>query len=317
MFPGRTCCIERRGGVCFVRMPGDCERQEIPRTLAWFLSQLDGKTDPHTILPDYSKRQIRKLIFALEENEYVTTKRWDCTLFPFQCKRYFAPGRASIAVRRWCLLLSGALLLAWLPVLVVGLRHLLAFDITDSGSMILGFILGTAVGLLLHETAHALSCVAANGRLFFAGVMTQMLILPCAFVHIDYVRLPRAARIQTILAGVEMNFFLAGLGFCLMSVSWGDFWLLFGLANLFLALLNSGIYYYGLDGARALSELLGTDASLSLDILSKHFVRRVIRKRVGATGRARIAVARVLSVLQLGVLAVLILNIKEIVSWFL
>lgn len=315
MYPGRTCCIERsEDGRCFARMPGDRERQEIPRALAWFLSQLDGKTDPHTILPDFSPRQIRKLISMLEEKEYVTTKRWTFSLFPLQCKRYFAPGRASVAVRRWCLLASGALLLLCIPMLMIGLRRFFALDMTDGGSTLLGYILGTVVGLLLHEAAHALSCIGFNGYCFYSGVMMQMFVLPCAFIEIDYVRLPRAARIQTTMAGVEMNFLLAGLAFCLMPVCFGDFWLSAGLSSLFLGLLNLGIYYVGLDGAKALSELLGTDVSLSLDILSKYSVRRAIRKKAGATGRARIAVARVLSLLQIGVVTVLILNLREVFS---
>lgn len=315
MYPVCTCIISREDKHYYVRRPGEKERREVSRDFARFLTGLDGKTDPRSLVPSFSKEQMEKLLSMLDEMEYITTRRWNGSLLSAQITLWFAPRVIPAAVRRVCRAFSMALMFIWLPVLVVGLMQFLSANWTDGGSDTLGIILGLLMGLILHEAAHAISCVGLGGRLVRTGLFIQFVLIPGAFVEVDYIFLPRAARVHMLLSGVEMNFLLAGLAFLAGAVVWGDCLAMAGLMNLGLGLLNLGVYYFGMDGGKALTELIGVNLDLSEAILSKHTARQTIRKRAGVSGRARIAAVHILSVMQLGILSILILNIKEVLSW--
>lgn len=315
MFPVCVCAIEQKDGVCYLRKTAETERLEVPRSLARFLSRLDGKTDPLALAPGFSIEQMDELLSMLEELHYIRSRRWNHSLFIAQITLWFAPRRIPAAVRRVCRAISMALMSVWLPVLIVGLLQFLRGNWVDGGNGTLGAVLGLLVGIAFHEAGHAVSCVGLGGRLVRAGVCSQLAVIPGAFVEVDYVRLPRAARVHILLSGVETNFLLAGLACSIGVVLWGDFFILFGAVNIMLGMLNLGIYFIALDGGKALEELLGVDLELSEKILTEHRVRRAIRKRAGATGSARIAASQILCVLQFGILSLLIINLKEVLSW--
>lgn len=315
MYPVCVCSIEQnKEGVCFLRKTGETERQEVPRALARFLARLDGKTDPLALVPGFPKEEMDKHLSALEEMDYITTRRRNGSLLSAQLTLWFAPRHVPAAVRRTCRALSLLLAVICFPVLIIGLRQLLHGNWVDGGSDTLGIVLGLLMGMVFHEAGHAFSCVGLGGRLIRAGLLTQLILFPGAFVELDYIQLPRAARVHILLSGVEMNFLLAGLAFLIGAVVWGDFFAMYGLMNAAMALFNLGVYYFALDGARALEELLG-DLKLSEAILERRTVRQTIRRRAGVSGRARIAAVQILSVMQLSILSILILNIKEVLSW--
>lgn len=293
----------------------EMERRKVPRSLALYLAQLDGKTDPHTPAPQCTAEQMDELLSMLKKMGYITDTRRSGVFFAAQNTLWFAPRRIPAAVRRVCRVISMTLLFIWLPVLIVGMIQLLRVNWTDGGSSTLGVVLGLLAGIVFHEAGHAVSCVGLGGRLVRAGVCSQLIVIPGAFVEVDYIRLPRAARIHTLLSGVEANFLLAGLAFLASVIVWGDCFAMFGLMNLMLGFLNSGVYFIALDGGRALEELIGADLNLSEKILEEHRARRTIRRRAGITGSARIAATHVLCVLQLGILSLVILNLKEVISW--
>ena len=315
MYPVCVCAIEQnKEGICYLRKNGETERLEVPRALARFLARLDGKTDPHALLPGFSKEQKEELLSMLEEKGYIRTRRWNRSFLAAQVALWFAPRHIPAAVRRACKTISLLLAILWLPVLIFGLLQLLHGNWTDGGSDTLGIVLGLAAGLVLHEAGHAVSCVGLGGRLVCAGLLTQFFVIPGAYVEVDDVRLSRSERVHMLLSGVEMNFLLAGLAFLAGTIVWGDCLAMAGMMNATLALLNLGIYYFGMDGARALEELMG-DLDLSEAILTRRTARQTIRRRAGVSGRARIAAVHILSVMQLGILSILILNIKEVLSW--
>ena len=316
MYPVCVCAIEQnQSGACFLRKNGEINRLEVPRALARFLARLDGKTDPYELAPNFSREQMNKLLSMLEEMEYITTKCWNGSLLSAQITLlWLAQRRIPAAVRRICKALSMLLAVSWLPILILGLIQFLNGNWGYSGSGTLGIVLGFLLGIPLHEMAHAAICVGAGGRLVRAGVLTQFILIPGAFVELDYVHLPRSARIHTLMSGVEVNALMAGLAFLAGSQAWGEFYTSFGLANLIFAIINLGTYFIGLDGAKALSELIGSELDLSLDILLDYPTRASLRKQ-GITGRARIAATQILSASQFAILVILILNLKEILSW--
>lgn len=316
MYPVCICAIEQnKEGVCYLRKTGETKRQAVRDEVAWFLSRLDGKTDPHALLPGLSTEQMDELLSALKEQGFVLDSRWNGSFLMPQLTLWFIPRRVPAAVRRVCRAISMALLFVWLPVLIAGMMQILRANWTDGGSSTLGMVLGLLAGVVFHEAGHAVSCIGFGGRVTRVGVCAQLIVIPGAFVEVDYIRLPRAARIHTVLSGVEMNFLLAGAAGLAGVVICGKFFAMFGLMNAMLGLLNQGVYFIGLDGAKALEELIGADLSLSEKILEEHRARRTIRRRGGVTGRARIAATHVLCVLQLGILSLVIINLKDVISW--
>lgn len=315
VYPVCVCSIEQnKEGGCFLRKTGEKERLGVPRTIARFLARLDGKTDPHALLPGFSEEEMDKLLSMLEENEYIRTRRWNGSFLAAQVTLWFAPRHIPAAVRRACKTISLLLAVTWLPVLIFGLLQFLHGNWADGGSETLGIVLGLLAGIVLHEAGHAVSCVGFGGRLVCAGLLSQFFVIPGAYVEVDHVRLSRSERVHLLLSGVEMNFLLAGLSLLVGTIAWGDCLTMAGLMNVVFGLLNIGIYYSGMDGAKALEELMG-DQALSEAILTRRTARQTIRRRAGVSGRARIAAVHILSVLQLGILAILILNFKEMLSW--
>ena len=316
MYPICLCCIEKdKSGAFFLRKTGETKRKKVSPARACFLYHLDGKTDPYTLAPGLSAEQVDELLAELKEQGFVSDSRWNGSFLMPQFTLWFVPRRIPAAVRRACRAISTALLFVWLPVLIVGMMQILNGSWVDSGSSTLGAVLGLLAGVVFHEAGHAVSCIGFGGRLVRVGVCSQLIVIPGAFVEVDYVLLPRAARTQTMLSGVEMNFLLAGAAGLAGVVIWGEFFAMFGLMNAMLGLLNQGVYFIGLDGAKALGELIGADLSLSEKILEEHRARRTIRRRGGVTGRARIAATHVLCVLQLGILSLVIINLKDVISW--
>ena len=316
MYPVCVCAIEQnKEGVCFLRKTGETKRLEVPRALARFLARLDGKTDPHELLPGFSEEEMDKLLSMLEDMEnIITTRRWNGSFLMPQLTLWFAPRHIPAAVRRACKTISLLLAVAWLPVLIFGLLQFLHGNWADGGSETLGIVLGLLAGIVLHEAGHAVSCVGFGGRLVCAGLLSQFFVIPGAYVEVDDVRLSRSERVHMLLSGVDMNFLLAGLSLLAGTIAWGDCLTMAGLMNVVFGLLNIGIYYFGMDGAKALEELMGNQ-DLSEAILARRTARQTIRRRAGVSGRARIAAVHILSVLQLGILSILILNFKEVLSW--
>lgn len=186
-------------------------------------------------------------------------------------------------------------------------------------NILLGSIGGIFLGTILHESAHAFSCLSdENGRVFEAGVMLNGMFLG-AYVLIDESEIKsNTKRAQINLAGVEMNLLLAGV--LMILATFGNFlgpWkvaLLFAaLQNVFLVLMNLA-FTEGLDGEHALSSLFGgfvvDAAKANLSVLFDR-QRRVDYFAVhGICGAANICVSLVILVFQFIVPLVVVADIS-------
>lgn len=222
-------------------------------------------------------------------------------------------------------ILNFLLCILFLPVFAYGLYCIFAYENTWGMeyptilNILLGSIGGIFLGTILHESAHAFSCLSdENGRVFEAGVMLNGMFLG-AYVLIDESEIKsNTKRAQINLAGVEMNLLLAGV--LMILATFGNFlgpWkvaLLFAaLQNVFLVLMNLA-FTEGLDGEHALSSLFGgfvvDAAKANLSVLFDR-QRRVDYFAVhGICGAANICVSLVILVFQFIVPLVVVADIS-------
>ena len=124
--------------------------------------------------------------------------------------------------------------------------------------LIAGFLMGAVLGITLHELSHAASAVHYGAMLYEMG-FGLLLFMPAGYVMYDSQMVKsRRGQIHVLLAGVRMNFLLAGLSMILLEVipDAGIFFYFFGRVNLMLGLLNLSICG-PLDGRKVLMRLLG------------------------------------------------------------
>ena len=228
-------------------------------------------------------------------------------------------------------ILNFLLLMSFVPVFVVGCISLLnSYDDIGYEHIFLGLVGGTLIGTMFHELAHATACLSFSGRWLELGWMWSGLF-PGAYVMIDdYHVKGRLKKLQIHLAGVEMNFLVAGICFMLaasISVNNGllaDYSGMFfyaGYQNIFLGLLNL-CFYNGLDGEHAIATLLGRPMGMSeaKKIISNQIWHRKKAKEYwneyGTTnGTAKLCVSSMLLVNQIIVPLIILSDIGMVIGW--
>lgn len=216
----------------------------------------------------------------------------------------------------------------WLPVLIAGIiscflqRSLFYYYIDyfdDSFWMtVICIFMGFLAGLLLHELSHAASALVYGAPLFEIGV-GFILFLPCAYVIYDdsVIKNPEKA-LHTVLAGVEMNYLLAGTLMILQVIFPVCAGILFYpvLINMILGTVN--LFATGpLDGYAALCILLRIPRKWGIVergriLLGKSKVRGAEN---ASEGILRIAMV-LLSVMQIGTVFLMVMEIWSYVGIF-
>jgi len=157
--------------------------------------------------------------------------------------------------------------IAWLPVLAAGLASWFLFS--DSSLLyggvsfsalgtFAGYFAGIICGILFHEISHAASGMIYGATVYELGIGLTF-FLPCGYVIMDESRIKRrACKAQMLLAGIKMNFLLAGvallLAICLPPAA--CFLWEFAFVNLILGFVN--LFACGVtDGYATLSTMLG------------------------------------------------------------
>ena len=311
---------KRPDGMYSVRDCATDTQYTLGSTIAYFASRLDGKTDPFSILPGYSRRQVQEMLDSLQEENFLRYGRlmrqskgcWQYTLI---IPRKFRSHSLIPMVIHYLLLFL------WLPTLLWGIgRFFASVPDLQQGSIAAGQWLALLLGSLSHEAAHACAALCYGARVFEAGALLHH-FMPGFYVMIDATPVKsRLRRVHIDLAGVKMNLFLAGMGLLLSTwiPSQSGLFCGFALCNGILGLTNL-TFAAGLDGLSAMGLLLGSDHDLVWQsvctLLDKNDFRRLCK--AGPHGIVELFSCTLILLLQLALPAFYLLLIMEVVEWFL
>ena len=202
---------------------------------------------------------------------------------------WMASGRSQ---KRWMALASRIhrfVRIAWFPLLAAGLASWFFFsdsawlygDISFSFlATAAGYVAGILCGILFHEISHAASGMIYGAEVYELGIGLAF-FLPCGYVIMDESRIKKkTCKAQMLLAGIKMNFLLAGASLLLALVIPPAvcFMLEFAFMNIILGFVN--LFACGMtDGYATLSTILGFPQTWSFEerirvVLGKQRLRK-------------------------------------------
>lgn len=282
-------------------------------TIGFLWRNLDGQTDPATILPNCSQHEVSAMMDSLEKEELIRHSRildkstgsitYSLIIPEHHTRRSYLP-----------VLFNYLLLAFWFPVLVIGI-HCFANSLFlfDSTYILLGQLVGLLVGCVGHESGHSIVALAYGARFIEAGVLIQH-GLPGAYVLLDDSHVKRLPKVQIHAGGVEANFLIAGIALTLATFCSSFYGIFFGVAfnNLLLGLINL-TFIDSLDGMHIIETLLGYKP---LEVIKSKVMRDAL-KREGLPGRLELSICYILKVMQLVYPVLLTLNVMEVVLWLI
>lgn len=232
---------------------------ELGRAIVSFMNKLDGKTDPFMINTCLSDFEIEEVLDFLWANELVTKKKWKKIGFLTYGIPLFKV-KTTQKMRIVSKILNFLLMISFVPIFIVGLyavKDIYSISMVDKNdfSYLLGLCVGTALGTILHEGAHASAGLGYNAHLFTCGIMIG--ITPGAYVELDDEHIKSSLKkAQISAAGIEMNLLLCGISMICMCLFNSALSLLGGIAfsNLLLASVNL-LPIIGVDGSQIVNNL--------------------------------------------------------------
>lgn len=288
----------------------------LTRSEADFLHKLDGHTNPYAIVSDMAHGSVDQLMELFEEHELIRKSRFvsKSLLSVIYTICFIHPDRRKRMIAYFLNLL---LLFSFLPVLIIGASIYAKYGDIDWDYVSAGLYAGLALGMMIHESGHAIAGLAFGARVFEAGVQMTF-FLPGAYVMLDDRPVKKKMRkVQIYAAGVEMNVLLAGITLSLAGITsdFGGFFFGIALQNLILAGLNI-IFIRGLDGEKIISELIGKKdfVGFSAKILFHSRERKRLWSR-GPQGRAATIAAFCIALVQSALPIVLVSNLIGVVTW--
>ncbi len=294
-----------------------CREKALPVSLVNFLRKLDGKTDPYTIVPQWDHLTVSGILRFFDDNDLIRYSNFvEKSLFSLVYTIHvFHPTGDSRVVAYF---LNALLIISFLPVLITGaLLYASKGDLNDEFWMA-GVIIGLIIGLICHEAGHAIAGLAYGARLFEAGVLLRLLVMPGAYVMLDDGPVKKKLRkVQIYAAGVEMNLLLTGISLILSVVFdklSGLFWGA-AMVNLLLGLLNA-LIVNPLDGSQIINVLLGKKdlVAFSREIVLHGKTRKKIWNK-GLSGKAVTIAAYVITTVQIALPIVVLFSILGMIIW--
>ena len=292
---------------------------ELGSEIVRFANMLDGKTDPYATDSPLSDEQITETLEWFKENGLTRTSRIQKRSFLTYNIDLFRI-KPTAAKRILARILNFALMILFIPALIGGIItaiNMLNLADVDAIQQLIGLIIGGVIGIVFHETAHALAALGYNAHVFNFGITIGL--LPGAYVQEDDGFIKNALKkAQISFAGIEMNLFLCGISLIFMgifpsvkSVFWG-----IAVINILLGLGNILPLLSYVDGLQTVSDLVGGDFILYACELafSKKFLKAALRK--GIEGFAEIFVCFWVLISRISLPAFIIANIIYIRSVF-
>lgn len=288
-----------------------------------FMRTFDGNTNPYEMIPHgWSRNDVEDFLKFLKENSFINKSRINktgllsVTISLFKIK-------PTMKIRAVSLVLNCLLLVSFLPIFIIGCvlfakNSDLIVEYYNYSYMIIGLFLGLVIGMIMHETGHAICGLSyGQAKVYEAGLILGLSFGAYVAINLSKVR-ERRRRIQVLAAGIEMNLLVAGVSFILLSAfpQLSLFFCGIGIDNVFMALINL-LFISGLDGAAILDELLGTQSlfSVTYDLIFDKDTRKEMVSR-GITGYAKIVSCVLCTLCQLSYPVLIILNILSMVVLF-
>lgn len=276
--------LKKNGDTVSVKDIYSEKKYTVTAGLADFACRLDGNTDPYSL--GLSREETAEMLNTLKRYDLLRTGKVLDHSFGTLLYSFWFPDNSK-SLKRFATVYNALLEFLWLPVLIAGGILLYTSCELDGGmfQIICGSVLGTLVGLVLHELSHAMAGLSYGADVFEGGVMIRF-FLPGAYVLLDESRIKnRLKKVQIFAAGPEMNFLLAGL-FCFAAVLFPQADSLFGYAAINSAILGfvNLSLIFGADGYRILLTLIGADDGLSFSSYFKKTVALHSRSSSSAAG---------------------------------
>lgn len=286
-----------------------------------FLCCLDGKTHPYDILPSVDTYEIDILLDELRKKKLIRESWLHKSGFgTFELTLFIPKNRTNKMrpVRVICYFLNLIILLSFAPVLVFGMYRFTTAHFFNSDYLYLGLLVGSIIGIVLHEISHAISGCGYGARVFEMGALVFFWVMPGAYVMLDDSTVnKKLKKAQINAAGIEMNLLIAGIYFILYSLSYdlGGFFLGGAIANAFLGLVNMTLAF-GLDGEHIIGNLINDDnfgGKAILTVIGREEKR--ILKKYGTYGYALFVASYVMGFMQISYLVLIATNIIGVILW--
>ncbi len=250
------------------------------------LSVADGKTDLAREFPELSPRRLDSLLRRLKNNGLLMTKRYE----GFVIGRYmvFLVANRVDRIRTFAGVFNLLLPFASLIFFACGAVSCARCEITYGDLNYYLYYLLFFLSITAHEFGHFAAAVTYRYYVADVGALLLFRIIPLgAYVSCKVDGRVRAKRhkVQFFLAGIEMNFLLAGLFSMLSCIPWalGETFYAAAYSNVFLGVLNL-LIAPTLDGGKALTAALGIDDfwTFTRNALSRRHRKRLLHS--GAAG---------------------------------
>lgn len=322
------CILKKRDDRIFARNCLFDEETEITLRQAQYLLRLDGNRNP-LYIKGFTRRECIDFFQSLDELYLIRKSGRRLAIDSSNMFTLYIPSKKktnSIIPK----LLNLLLMFSWLPVFVSGLVKfidvIVEIDFYE-GSWFIGYLVGLVLGIILHELGHAIASLSYGGIWLEAGVMLTG-ILPGAYVLTDDNRIrKRLKRVQSDMAGIEMNILLVGVCLhILCQLSWYPYGLYkwtgalleIAILNVYLAALNL-LFKKGLDGERCMSLLLGKgsmveNAKANIQKMFSQKTRREYFEVNGINGVANICTSIAIMGFQLMALLIILFYIASVVG---
>lgn len=283
-----------------------CYQFEATREEVAFVMQLDGKTNPVSIVHrmdcGLTDTDAYEIIDSFDEMGVIRHNRILEKTSGMVHYSLFIIRNHTDKLRTGARAFNFLLRIFWLPVLVLGLCFYIASDFTNEKPLlaVLGGLIGLIIGSSLHELSHAATCHGFGGTVLEFGVHITH-FLPGAYVLMNDDNVTSVKkRIQISAAGIEMEFLLAGI-FLILATQIGivsSFTFGFALASAASGVFNC-LLIDGSDGTTILQYLLETDdifAKTKKIVRSKQLKHRM--RQNGISGNVAIILCYIISVLH-------------------
>lgn len=285
-----------------------------------YITALNEKDSPYEIPADFSRKERYAILNELSAHIMLREDRWVSKSFGTILYSIFMPKKHE-SNHQLFVILNKLLYLLFLPTLVCGFLFFRNSYTDLHGVNIWGVICGVVLGMLLHETGHAISTLSYGGKLYEAGVGITHVLIPCAYVISHFSdRLAPQKQIQIYCAGIEMNAILSGISFFLVPAfpQMGDFFFFIAWVNLMQMLINL-IVISGNDGCKVLSVLFGKGEDIvdtAKEYVKTGYKREFLLKQ-GFTGKVILFSYCIILFLQIATPVLILASILEVIAWFM